>query len=157
MNIGQRIKQRRLELEMSLEQLANKLGVNRSTVYRYETGEIEKMPIGVVKPIAEALSTTPAYIMGWDEEEIKTESEMISEANAEEDAEEERLKNLQEEFGEVHFTPDEVKKIKLTYYDLVNIPRNQQEIIEEMWSLQLSVEELKELCDYAKYLKSKRK
>lgn len=69
MNIGSRIKERRLELHLSLEQLGNKLGINKSTVYRYETGDIESMPIDILLPIAEALQTTPSALMGWDEPE----------------------------------------------------------------------------------------
>ena len=59
MNIGQRIKQRRKELKMSGEELANLLGKNRSTVFRYENGEIENLPLDVLEPIAQALQTTP--------------------------------------------------------------------------------------------------
>lgn len=69
MKIGDRIKQRRIELHLSLEQLANKLGINRSTVYRYETGSIESMPLDILQPIADALQTTPMALMGWDEPE----------------------------------------------------------------------------------------
>lgn len=66
MNIGQRIKQRRKELKMSGEELANLLGKNRSTVFRYENGEIENLPLDVLEPIAQALQTTPQYLMGWE-------------------------------------------------------------------------------------------
>jgi len=65
-NIGQRIKQRRKELKMSGEELANLLGKNRSTVFRYENGEIENLPLDVLEPIAQALQTTPQYLMGWE-------------------------------------------------------------------------------------------
>lgn len=67
MNIGQRIKQRRKELKMSGEELAKLLGKNRSTVFRYENGEIENLPLDVLEPIARALKTTPQHLMGWDE------------------------------------------------------------------------------------------
>lgn len=65
MNIGQRIQQRRNEIGLSADQLANKLGKHRSTVYRYESAFIEDMPISVLEPLARALDTTPAYLMGW--------------------------------------------------------------------------------------------
>lgn len=67
MNIGQRIKERRKELRMSGGELAERIGKNKATLYRYENGEIENLPLDVLKPIAEALSTTPAYLMGWAE------------------------------------------------------------------------------------------
>lgn len=66
MNVGKRIKERRLELNMSVEELANRLGKNRTTVYRYEKGDIENLPMDILGPLAEALETTPAYLMGWD-------------------------------------------------------------------------------------------
>ena len=67
MTVGQRIKQRRKELKMSADELGSRLGVNRSTVFRYESGFIEKLPIDFLEPIAFALQTTPQYLMGWDE------------------------------------------------------------------------------------------
>lgn len=66
MDIGQRMKLRRNEINLSAEKLAEKLGVSKTTIYRYEKGEIEKFPIELVEPIAKALQTTPAYIMGWE-------------------------------------------------------------------------------------------
>lgn len=67
MKIGERIKARRKELKMSVDELATKLGKNRATVYRYESNEIENMPLEIVKPLALALKVTPAYLMGWEE------------------------------------------------------------------------------------------
>ena len=67
MNIGQRIKERRKALKMSADALGEKLGKDRSTIYRYEKGDIENLPLDILEPIAEALSTTPAYLMGWEE------------------------------------------------------------------------------------------
>lgn len=67
MGIGQRIKDRRKELRMSADELAKRLGKDRSTVYRYEKGEIENLPLDILEPIANALNTTPQYLMGWEE------------------------------------------------------------------------------------------
>lgn len=65
MTIGNRIRKRREECGMSVVELAEKLGKARSTVYRYESDDIQDMPITVLEPLAEALDTTPAYLMGW--------------------------------------------------------------------------------------------
>ena len=65
MRIGERIKQRRLELGYTADALAKLLNKNRATIYRYENGDIENMPIDVLEPLAKALNTTPAYLMGW--------------------------------------------------------------------------------------------
>jgi len=69
MNIGQRIKERRLKLGLSADDIAAKIGKNRATVYRYESNEIEDLPTRVLEPLAKALLTTPAYLMGWEDDE----------------------------------------------------------------------------------------
>ncbi len=66
MNIGYRIKQRRKELGMTADKLGELLGKDRSTIYRYEKGDIENLPLDILEPIATVLHTTPAYLMGWD-------------------------------------------------------------------------------------------
>ena len=66
MSVGKRIKERRNELQMSVDELAAKLKKNRATIYRYEKGDIENMPIDILEPLAKALDTTPQYLMGWD-------------------------------------------------------------------------------------------
>lgn len=76
MNIGQRIKARRKELGVSADKLAEMLGKDRSTVFRYEKGDIENLPLDILEPIAKALKTTPAYIMGW--EEIQKKGDTLS-------------------------------------------------------------------------------
>ena len=63
MTIGELIKLRRKEISMSAERLAEKVGVSPATIYRYENGDIEKVPVGVLKNIASALNTTPAHLM----------------------------------------------------------------------------------------------
>ena len=67
MTIGERIKQRRIELGLSVDEVAEKLGKNRATVYRYESNEIENLPVGTLEPLSKILETTPAHLMGWDE------------------------------------------------------------------------------------------
>ena len=67
MDVGERIKYRRKQLGLSAEQIAAELGVSPATVYRYESNEIMNMRIDKLEPIAKALCTTPAYLMGWDD------------------------------------------------------------------------------------------
>ncbi len=69
MTIGERIRKRRIALGYSVAEIADKIGKNRATVYRYETEEIYDLPTSVLEPLANALQTTPAYLMGWEEEE----------------------------------------------------------------------------------------
>jgi transcriptional regulator with XRE-family HTH domain len=76
MNIGQRIKNRRKELRMSADKLGEALGKDRSTIYRYENGDIENLPLDILEPIAAALNTTPQYLMGW--EEVRKKNDILS-------------------------------------------------------------------------------
>lgn len=68
MDIGERIKKRRKELGLSAEQVADKLGVSPATIYRYESNDIVNMRIDKLEPIADILNTSPAYLMGWEED-----------------------------------------------------------------------------------------
>lgn len=74
MNIGTRIKERRKELKISADELAKRLGKDRSTIYRYEKGDIENLPLDILEPIADALETTPAYLLGWEKIEKKADT-----------------------------------------------------------------------------------
>ena len=67
MNIGERIKQRRVSLGLSVDEIAKQIGKNRATIYRYESSEIEDLPTSVLEPLAKALRTTPAVLMGWEQ------------------------------------------------------------------------------------------
>ena len=66
--IGDRIKAARTKLGYSAEQVAAFLGVSPATVYRYENGDISKLPSKYIKPLAEYLCVTPAYLMCWDDD-----------------------------------------------------------------------------------------
>lgn len=64
-SVGDRIKERRKALGLSAEQLGELTGKDRATIYRYENGGIENMPITILEPLAKALRTTPDFLMGW--------------------------------------------------------------------------------------------
>ncbi len=76
-DIGKRIRLRRNELGMTAEELAKHIGKDRATVYRYENGDIENLPIRILSPLATALQTTPADLMGYEEAGRKTSSSII--------------------------------------------------------------------------------
>ena len=63
----ERIKNRRLALELSYQDLSDATGISKSTLQRYETGFIKKVPINQIEVLAKALHVTPAYLMGWEE------------------------------------------------------------------------------------------
>lgn len=67
--IGERIKARRIAMGLTVDQLADRLGKNRATVYRYENDEIGNIPLSVIAPLADILGTTTQYLAGWVKEE----------------------------------------------------------------------------------------
>ena len=67
-----KIKKLRLERGMTLEQVADIVGVGKSTVRKWETGMIANMKRDKIALLAQALGTTPAYLMGWKEEDEMT-------------------------------------------------------------------------------------
>lgn len=81
MNIGERIKKRRLELGLTLDAVGKALDVNRSTVKRYEDGKTQRIGLDTVEMLAVALKTTPGYLMGWEDapdgDEIKLDGEIL--------------------------------------------------------------------------------
>ena len=76
MSIGQRIKNRRLELGLTVDEVAAKIGKNRATVYRYESSDIEDLPTSILEPLAKVLHTTPGFLMGWEPESRSTTSDI---------------------------------------------------------------------------------
>ena len=67
-SMAQKIKELRQKRGLTLEQVANVVGVGKSTVRKWETGMIANMKRDKIAALAMALGTTPAYLMGWDEE-----------------------------------------------------------------------------------------
>ena len=74
MTIGKQIRKRRKELKMSVDELARRIGTDRSTVYRYENGDIENFPVELLAPMTEALETTPQQLLST----IVTSNEWLS-------------------------------------------------------------------------------
>ena len=77
MTIGERIKKRRTELDLSQEEVANELGYkSRTSVFKVEQG-ITDLPLSKVKEFAKVLKTTPSYLMGWEDEEGNLDTESL--------------------------------------------------------------------------------
>jgi transcriptional regulator with XRE-family HTH domain len=85
MDVGKRIKQRRKSLGLSAEEVAKKIGVSPATVYRYESADILHMRSDRLRPIAEALGTTPDYLMGWTDDPDGITPEPVEESAEDED------------------------------------------------------------------------
>jgi len=63
--INERIKERRLALDMTLLQVAELLGIKEATMQRYESGEIKNIKHETIVKLAEIFNCSPEYLMGW--------------------------------------------------------------------------------------------
>lgn len=61
--VGERIKSRRKELELTQEQVGNIVGVTKSTIQRYENGLIKDLKMPVIQAIANALKVNPDWLV----------------------------------------------------------------------------------------------
>lgn len=68
-DLSVKIRELRAKHNLTLEQVAQQVGVGRSTVRKWETGLIANMRRDKIEKLAKALHTTPGYLMGWDAEE----------------------------------------------------------------------------------------
>ena len=67
--VGDNILLRRKQLGLTQEELAKKMGYkSKSTINKIELG-INDIPQSKIAQFAKVLCTTPAYLMGWSEEE----------------------------------------------------------------------------------------
>lgn len=83
MEIGNRIKKRRLELGLSVDDVAKKIKKNRATIYRYENGEIENVPSLILEQLASVLDTTPVELMGYHSDDVFLDGCKITEEEKE--------------------------------------------------------------------------
>ena len=70
MEVHERMKMRRKELGLTVDEVAEAVGVSRSTYYRYESGDIEKVPTTIIPKLCKILKSPPDFIMGWSEDEV---------------------------------------------------------------------------------------
>lgn len=72
MNVKDIIKNRRLQLNLTMKELSDKVGVSEGTISRWESGEIQNMRRDKVLKLSSALNLEPGDIMGWDKSKIKS-------------------------------------------------------------------------------------
>jgi len=74
MEMNQRIKERRLAMNYTQEELAEKLGLQKSAIAKYENGRVENIKRSIILKMATILECSPTYLMGWDDVEPATPS-----------------------------------------------------------------------------------
>lgn len=68
MEIKDIIRNRRIELDLTMKDVANAVGVSEGTVSRWESGEIANMKRDKIVALASILRISPAVIMGWEDQ-----------------------------------------------------------------------------------------
>lgn len=76
MNMAERIKEKRIEAGLTQEELAEKLGLKKSAIAKYENGRVENIKRSVIQKMSDILGCTPSYLMGWDENVSKEKVEL---------------------------------------------------------------------------------
>lgn len=66
-DIGKKIRERRRELDISAVTLAERLGMSKATIHRYENGDIKNIKLPVVESIAQVLKVNPLWLLGKSE------------------------------------------------------------------------------------------
>lgn len=81
MDMNEKIKSRREELGLTLQEVGEYIGVSKATVQRYESGEIKNLKQETISRLSEILKISPAYLMGWEDEQIKHNTFTYKEIN----------------------------------------------------------------------------
>lgn len=77
MKMNQRIRAKRQALGLTLEDVSKIVGVTRQTIQKYESGIVSNIPSDKIELLAQALHTTPAYLMGWEESPLEEQFDNI--------------------------------------------------------------------------------
>ena len=66
-NKGDKIKNLRIQNKMTLEEVGNRIGVSKQTLYKYENNIITNIPSDKIEGLAKIFNVSPALIMGWND------------------------------------------------------------------------------------------
>lgn len=80
MDIQAIIKNRRIELGLTMKEVAKALDVSEATISRYESSDIQNMGIDKLEPLAKVLKCSPGYLMGWEDAPAATDGILSEEA-----------------------------------------------------------------------------
>lgn len=77
MEIGDRIRKLRIAKDMTLEELASKVGLQKAAIYKYESGKVVNLKQSTISALATALDTTPAYLMGYEDNKEQNHDNIV--------------------------------------------------------------------------------
>ena len=156
--VAETIANRRKELNLSVEDLAHILGKSRATMYRYETGKIDKLPAELILPLAVALRTTPGAILGWDEPKslLTADEELVLKKynSLSEEGKQRFLSGLDRAFNEYDEHKTANWSPKLTEADLRQVNKDFAEMKMASAAYMNDLEDVKDKAAFEKAVKS---
>lgn len=142
MGLKENIKNKRLELGLTLEEVANKIGVKKPTLQRYESGVISNIPSDKIESLAEVFDVSPAYLMGWEDEKKESKSTFNPNAITKKDEKsiQKDLKQIMDDFKNGQDGP--------AFYNGVELGDEELELIEQAMELALRSAKIKNKAKY---------
>jgi transcriptional regulator with XRE-family HTH domain len=67
MTMGERIKQLRIQHNMSMDELGRRLGVGKTAIFKYEKGQVENLPRSTIEKMSIIFGVSPSYLMCFEE------------------------------------------------------------------------------------------
>lgn len=77
MDVKEILKNRRIEKQLTLDDVGRLVGVSAATISRWESGDIANMKRDKIVKLAKALDISPAVIMGWDESVLPNDIQQL--------------------------------------------------------------------------------
>ena len=136
------IKRKRLEAQKTQEEMAKRLGIQRSTYGEYERGNI-KPSIDMIEAIAKILMVDPQELTGWGERDMINNRILLQ-------------KEQMEASGMLGAVSDPFRQLETMQEKLMDLAYTYNPVYRDLCDLGLSESELEELYNYAQYLKHKR-
>lgn len=82
MTTGERIRQLRIEHQMTQEELGARVGVQKAAIYKYENGLVVNLKRSILEKLAIVLDTTPTYLMGMEDSEQQANMQLTPQQSA---------------------------------------------------------------------------
>lgn len=79
---GDRIRELRIKQNLTLDDVAQYLGIGRQAIYKYEHGTVTNIPLDNIEKMAKLFGVTPGYLSGWSGENVPAQQEIVSTAEA---------------------------------------------------------------------------
>lgn len=109
--VSQRLKDLIDHSSYTRTEIANKAGISKQTLYKYENGIVTNIPSDKIELFSRIFHVSPAYLMCWDNEEIEAAAEVQIDADIYYDHIEAELKAIIDDIIKLHMTKEELSQV----------------------------------------------